>query len=424
MSRIHFTFAAACVVAGLALAPLARADEDQEPLAAKYLYEGKLAEGEKALLEHLQAEPKDDQARFGLGAVQTVRAFETLFQNLYKHGLRTNHFMLGLSPEEFEEFAPHPKPETATYEGMRKVTQQFIDDLNKAESTLAKVSDANVALPLKVALIKFDPTGRGKPIDAAFVFARGGEPIPEGELKEFFVAFDRGDVCWLRGYLHFVAALGELIMAVDSQEFFNCAGHIFYVKTDTPYTFLLDDREENENFARIGETTLFYADAIASLHLLLRLELAEPERMKTVLEHLEAMTAMSREMWTHYLAEDDNYQEWIPNPRQTSVTGVEVTEEMVERWLQTLDEVDAVLQGKKLIPFWRGKQGEEQMGVNLRRVFTEPRTIDVILWVQGTAAAPYLEKGELTEFANPRFLRQLDETFGGFNFFGFAFWFN
>ena len=62
--------------------------------------------------------------------------------------------------------------------------------------------------------------------------------------------------------------------------------------------------------------------------------------------------------------------------------------------------------------------------MNLKRVFTEPRLIDPILWVQGTAATPYLEEGEITNFANRETLRQINNTFGGINFFGFAFWFN
>jgi hypothetical protein len=41
-------------------------------------------------------------------------------------------------------------------------------------------------------------------------------------------------------------------------------------------------------------------------------------------------------------------------------------------WLEFLDEAKALLKGEKLIPFWR--KGEER-GINLRRVFTEPRTL-------------------------------------------------
>ncbi|MFT7638400.1 MAG: hypothetical protein ACI9G1_000121 [Pirellulaceae bacterium] len=101
---------------------------------------------------------------------------------------------------------------------------------------------------------------------------------------------------------------------------------------------------------------------------------------------------------------------------------VAVSQEMVTTWLKTVGETEKVLQGKKLIPFWRG--ANKDRGVNLRRVFTEPRTIDPILWVQGTAATPYLEEGTITDFANPRTLGQINSTFGGANFFGFAFWFN
>src|SRR5215472_14199534 len=46
------------------------------PLAEKYLLEGKLTEGAKALQERLKESPKDDQARFGLGMVQFLQTFE------------------------------------------------------------------------------------------------------------------------------------------------------------------------------------------------------------------------------------------------------------------------------------------------------------------------------------------------------------
>jgi hypothetical protein len=136
------------------------------------------------------------------------------------------------------------------------------------------------------------------------------------------------------------------------------------------------------------------------------------------LAHLESMIALSRESWKYILAETDNDHEWIPNPRQQSVLpGGTVNGNMVEAWMTFLDETEALLKGKKLIPFWRGG---ERRGVNLRRVFTEPRPFDLILWVQGTAAAPYLEQGPLT---NPETWRRLQNVFRG-EFIGFALWFN
>jgi len=95
---------------------------------------------------------------------------------------------------------------------------------------------------------------------------------------------------------------------------------------------------------------------------------------------------------------------------------------MVDAWLETLDEAEQVLQGKKLIPFWRG---ESERGVNLRRAFTESNSFDLIEWVQGTAATPYMENGPLTGLAEPRTGTRLNDAFGSpFNFIGFGFWFN
>ena len=58
------------------------------------------------------------------------------------------------------------------------MVQTFIDDLVKAEATLAEVKDPDVKLPLHVGLIKIDPFGQGKPISAAFLFGRV-EGLPE-----------------------------------------------------------------------------------------------------------------------------------------------------------------------------------------------------------------------------------------------------
>ena len=46
----------------------------EPPLVEKFLTEGKLAEGERALEAHLKAHPRDDQARFGQGTLQFLRA--------------------------------------------------------------------------------------------------------------------------------------------------------------------------------------------------------------------------------------------------------------------------------------------------------------------------------------------------------------
>jgi hypothetical protein len=147
----------------LALALLAGRAPAATPLAEKYLLDGKLAAGVKALQARLETEPRDDQARFGLGVVQFLQTFEHLGGSLYRYGLRTEKSFLRPAPR-LKEFLPqNPEPETLTYTAARQVLQTLVDDLVKAEATLAGVKDPEVKLPLHVALVKIDPFGQDKP---------------------------------------------------------------------------------------------------------------------------------------------------------------------------------------------------------------------------------------------------------------------
>jgi hypothetical protein len=70
------------------------------------------------------------------------------------------------------------------------------------------------------------------------------------------------------------------------------------------------------------------------------------------------------------------------------VTSVPITQATVDGWLHALDDFDAVLDGKRLLPHWRFSQG-----FNFRRVFFEPRDFDLVLWAAGYSVVPYLEDG-------------------------------
>ena len=127
---------------------------------------------------------------------------------------------------------------------------------------------------------------------------------------------------------------------------------------------------------------------------------------------------LSRGSWKLILAETDNDHEWIPGPSQKSVIpNLSFNPEQVAAWQDFLSEAEAILLGKKLLPFWRHGFKE---GVNLRRVFLEPRPFDLVLWVQGTAAFPYLETGEQT---SPETWQRFQRMFRG-EFIGVAVWVN
>jgi len=388
----------------------------EPPLVEKYLHDGKLADGEKALLAELLRNPKDDQTRFGLGTLQVVRAVEHLGQSLHCYGLRSDRGQRLRIPFLRLPVPTNPKPEAITYAAARKILQELIDDLKKAEATLAEVRDDKVKLPLRVGLIRLDLAGDGKAGDRFSTILSRYLGIREGAAKDadWLVAFDRGDVAWLRGYCHLLMALSEVAMAHDGQELFDCTAHIFFAKVQTPHKFLASLPDDEGGPLDIRGFNI--ADLIAFVHLI-RMPVKEPDRMKAALTHLERMLALSKESWKYILAEEDDDHEWIPNPKQKGVLGIPIRREMIESWLETVNEAEALLAGERLVPFWRGT---EKRGVNLRRVFTEPKTLDLVLWVQGMAATPYLEDGTLTK---PEVWQRLLRVFGG-EFIGFAFWFN
>ncbi|MDY3553650.1 hypothetical protein R5W24_002754 [Gemmata sp. JC717] len=84
MTRL-LTALAVCIAA-------APARSTESPLAEKFLHDGRFAEGETALLVVLDAAPKDDTTRFGLGMIQFARAVENLGTlNGGRFGFQTNN---------------------------------------------------------------------------------------------------------------------------------------------------------------------------------------------------------------------------------------------------------------------------------------------------------------------------------------------
>jgi hypothetical protein len=409
----------ACVVVALVLtaSPVRAADEGVR-LVEQHFQAGTLSAGEAALEGLLKKSPADDQARFALGTLQFVRSVEGLSQALYKHGFLhgVGRFPAGLLLGGDLPVPVNPQPAEIGYEQARGIVQSFVSGLTKAEATLAKINSDSVKLPLHFGLIKLDFDGDGKADDEETLwkiyvrFNRGANVLPE-DARAFVIGFDAADVHWLRGYCHLLMALGEINLAHDWHELFERTGHVLFAKMKSPYPFVADSAaDEQWSFERI-------ADLIAFIHLI-NFPVAEPKRMAAALEHLEAMASLSRRSWELILKETDDDHEWIPGPKQTGVIpNVRVTQAMVDGWRTFLAEAELILKGEKLVPFWRGR---EARGVNLRKVFSQPRPFDLVMWVQGTGAAPYLEDGMVTD---PAVWERLLRVFEG-EFIGFALWFN
>ena len=385
------------------------------------LESGKLAAGAQDFAARLAKSPGDSELRFGAGLIRFARAIEHYGQNEYRYGLQPPK---NVSAPFLRFPVPvNPRPEALSYEAQRDVLKSLLADLAEVEALLAPMAAGDVKISLDLTRIKFDLRNDGKADESgrisAILAGLRMTPPDQGEKAEpFEVAFDTADALWLRGYCHLLSGSIEFLLGYDWHIAFENSGRLFYPKI---LPVPMHGAAAATTAGRIGSPLglsdgLEIADLIALVHDI-NWPVVEPLRLQAAHAHLKQVTALSRQTWKAILAETDDDHEWIPGPRQKSgvLAGMPVGQEQVDEWLAALDDFDAVLDGKLLIPYWRFAQG-----VNLRKVFFEPRAFDLMLWFTGHAAAPYVEIGPVMadEVWNKR-----QRIFGG-NFPGYAVWFN
>ena len=395
----------------------ARANEASAELTRKHLYFGTLAAGQAELAAQVAADPGDREARFGLGMLRFARAVEHLGQSLYRYGL-TPPTRMSVPILRFP-VPVNPGPEAITYQGFRDVLKAFDDDLAAAETVLRDVGDSQVAVVVDLARVRLDLRGDGKPSEdesLAFILASlsgppGAQPSTPASLE---VKFDAGDAPWLAGYAHALMALCDFMLAHDFQATFDVVSHRFFPNSSTPLAQALSEHSMSPSAAR-GLINADFADIIGLVHTI-NWPVIEPSRMLSTRDHLKNVVGMSRRSWELILAETDDDREWVPNPRQTHVAlGWRVQQQQVDAWMAALDEADAILDGRTLVPHWRFVRG-----FDVKRFFEAPQTFDLVMLATGPGAIPFLREGPVT--SQQRWI-EITRAFEG-NFFGYALWFN
>jgi len=423
MHRTLLLFFAVLVTVAFAQ-PLNAARDDRGELLDSYLEVGDLAGAEKEFSRILRKHPADDQVRFALAVVQTLRAGEAFSQELYQYG---PDFYLRplLVPGSQLPGQALTEPEKIDYCRLREMLRLLVADLDEVIETLDGIRDADFLLNVSFGKARLDLDGDNVATEDEALWKVWAELNPQVAMRQggmdefaqnaesFVVGFDRADVHWLRSYIQLVNALSEIVLAHDMENLFNRTAQLYFPNVNSPYPYLQYVEAEHPDMYDFEHMI----DVVALIHLA-SFDVQDPELLEQALHRMRIVVWESRATWEILLTETDDENEWIPNPAQTAaIPGAVVTQEMADTWLRFLDEVELLLRGKKLIPFWRG---EERLGVNLRRVFTEPARFDLALWIQGSAADPYLEQGDLTP---PGFWQRLDEVYEG-NFLGFALWVN
>jgi len=382
----------------------------EAPLVEKYLHSGQLARGEQVMEAALSSTPVNDELRLSLAVVQLVRGVERLGQALYEYGCL---------PEQQDRpllripVPRNPDPTPVTYSAFRRVLDAFRSDLATVESTLAGVKAEDVKLPLKLAGIRVDLTGKGdarERFDEILIRLLGPGFHLAADNPEFLVCLDRGDVAWLRAYCHLLMALIDLNLAFDLEPEFHLTADRLFANPKRRFEGTPEEKRKAED-----EVWQFY-------------KIVEPARLSRFGRHFVEVCKLNRETWKFIRAETDNDHEWLPNPDQTGVLRMPVTNQMIDSWLSMVEEVERLFEGERVIPasviqflFAQTKTGKT--GLNYRTFLDDPPDeIDRRRVQKNGVRDKYLD-GSHRDLDLSSFLRVMT-TFQDTLAVGYAAWFN
>ena len=427
----HLMISAAAMV----LAPFAaaQAEPDLHPVSEVMAQHGlAAAEGYLAMDAMVRDAP---DSNFLLGAVRFLRGIEVMMQTRWENSDVSINFIPGmrgdlpLNPNA--EFDPAFVETTLT---------RGLQQMSRAQMSLKKASKEDFGVTVRITDIWFDvnqdgvrqdgeaaaelfealqpgppPAVRRRDENGDLVRDENGYPIWDTpEVPEFdgLIRFDSADADWLAAYAHLVAGIGELTLAADP----------------TPaIRRVTGARDELRAFGQLFFDSTGWADEewveMAAATLLTLRGKPDAERTRAAHKHFRAMIDYNRTFWTEVMLEEDNDREWLPNPDQQSAFGVPVTEDLAKSWQDVLAELSAVLEGEALVPYWRlPNLGEREngVGINLAKWLQDPGDMDLVLWIQGEAVIPYLERGRIV---NTNVMNRFQQLTRG-NGLMFAAWFN
>jgi hypothetical protein len=358
-----------------------------------------------------------DPARAGAaeGAMRFALAIEHLGQGLYRYGLAPPSSRETMVLPVLRYPVPdNPAPQQITYQDFRHILESLVADLDAADRALARLGNSDVKLPVDLArlAIDFNADGRTTPeetLGGSLARMMGAMPEP-GTMPDMTVAFDTADIYWMRGYSRFVSGFAQFLLAHDFEPLFDKTFHLFFPRGGLATG---DQLARNRSVAPYVDGEI--GDLIAFVHLL-NWPVTDSARLADVRMRLLGMAEMSKLSWAAARRETDDDREWLPTARQTgAMTGASLADETIDGWLTVMDEFTAILEGRKLMPHWRFDRG-----MNVKRMFAEQKTFDLVLLITGTDAAAYLEDGPVSTSAE---WNRIMAVFQG-NFLGYALWFN
>ncbi len=379
------------------------------PAAAQTLSAEIGANGIAPTLARLKAQPEPAlEDIFAIGGLHFLGAVERALQLQWRTGADqvagNAGDTLGLP------FLRLPVPPNANPEPFQGalISQLFTEidaDMAAARTALATLPEGeDFALDLSFADLWFDVNLNGaREADEGALAILGPQLLgwqwqtPDPAAPPLTIRFDAADAAWLTAYTHVMSGVANTVLAYDP------ATSIDRVIAARAALKVAQPSSDDFNFdASFGQ----FLDAFAMLEGAVN-QPPDIARAKAAKDHFLAMITENRRFWSLVAEESDNDREWVPNDRQTSALGLTLPPGTGDTWLGVLADGEALLQGRLLIPYWRGPDGQ---GINLGQMFDEPAPISITGWAQGWAAVPYLEQGPTISATS---FRQFEALVGG-----------
>lgn len=360
---------------------------DPETISAEIARTG-LAATEARLITSASTDPADI---FALGGIQFLRAIEISYQTRWQSGLSDP---TGMIPLLRLPVPPNPTPVEFDPATVTTIFAQTSWQLDLVQTTLGQLPpDAAFGLEIQLGHLWFDVNmnavreeGEGL-LDLAGPALLGWQWAERDPALPYpTVRFDVADAAWLSAYAHLLAGISDVIRAYDPTE---------------PLARIVNARSQMQALGPMTPDFILGSaggfDLVDMLAVVLETLKQQPDAglMASAQGHFLNMITQNRNFWARVGIESDNQMEWLPNDSQQSALAIPLAPGTGTAWLAVLTEVEAIVQGKALLPYWR-MQGP--VGVNLGRMFTQPAPIDLIGWVQGYGALPYLERGTIAGF--------------------------
>lgn len=346
---------------------------------------GLIAEqGLAATMAELESAPVSADRNMALAAVRFLAGIEKAYQERWRIGATSSIFPAPVLGTELEP--PNPSPEPMQPDFLNRIADEIV---NAMRSTRDVLPEAEGALVLRLPDLWLDVDGSGDRGPSEGLLELVMIPMPEGVDGE--VRFDAADSEWLRAYTHLIEAVCTLLLAFDPEpalaqniELAEALHQQFSTPSgDGAGEYMPTDAME------LGPIVDMIAVVIYTLR-------NQPEKAKIeeAQQHLVRMIEANRNFWAKAAEETDNSREWIPNDNQQAALGFDIPKGAGRAWLAVLDDAELVLRGERLIPFWRFAPG---YGIDLQKWIDDPKPVDLVSWIQGSAALPYTRPGEMVD---------------------------